>query len=310
MLIINDPGGMWLTGKWCILYLESVPAMTMSHQAPSITAGLEYVSPHCKVYRRFVCPAREVNTGRCEEHKVTIRNARLAEEKLSLETSGFCMVRHDTKVTDFYDQVQVDKIYPGEIKELLKDLTGADLVLDLGTTLRSSRNPRGNIQPPGREAHVDYNEASSHRLARRMLEENGMGDYEYHRFMAINLWRVISDPPQDWPLALCDGRSVGREDGVGNVMVRVDEIPDMETMLTMDVPGEDQLPTAFLFLHNPEHRWYYYPDMTPEELLVFKLYDSAETGAWRVPHGSFRDPAYPDAGGRESAEIRTVAYFK
>lgn len=284
--------------------------MTMTEQPAAVTAGLEYVSPESRVYRRFVCPAREVNTGRCEEHEVVIRNARLADEAFSLETSGFCMVRHDTAVSDFYDREQVENIYPGEIGALLKELTGADLVLDLGTTLRSSGNPRGNIQPPGREAHVDYNEASSRRLARRMLEENGMGDYKYSRFMAINLWRVISEPPQDWPLALCDGRSVGRVDGVGNVMVRVDEIPDMETMLTMDIPGEDELPTAFLFLHNPEHRWYYYPDMTPDELLVFKLYDSRETGAWRVPHGSFRDVTRPQAQGRESAEIRTVVYFK
>jgi hypothetical protein len=284
--------------------------MMTANQPDSIITGLEYVSPGAGVYRRFVCPASEVNTGHCEEHEVVIHNARLANEEFTLETSGFCMVRHETAVTDFYDQKQVERIYPKEIASLLKELTGADLVLDLGTTLRSSHNPRGNIQPPGREAHVDYNEASSHRLAQRMLEENGLGDYEYRRFMAINLWRVISDPPQDWPLALCDGRSVGKEDGVANVMIRVDEIPDRETMLTMHIPDEDKLPTAFLFLYNPEHRWYYYPDMTRDELLVFKLYDSEETGAWRVPHGSFRDTSYPHAKGRESAEIRTVVYFK
>jgi len=282
----------------------------MERQSASVTASLEYVSPDCKVYRRFVCPAREVNTGECSEHQVTIRNARLVDDAPTLDTTGFCMVRHETAITDFHDPEQVQTIYSKESADLLKELTGADLVLDLGTTLRSAGNPRGDIQPPGKEAHVDYNEASAQRLARRMLEENGMGDYRFCRFMAINLWRVISKPPQDWPLALCDGRSVGREDGVGNVMVRVDAIPDRETMLTMHIPDEDQLPTAFLFLHNPQHRWYYYPDMTPDELLVFKLYDSEETGAWRVPHGSFHDTTRPDANMRESAEIRTVAYFR
>ena len=283
---------------------------TTAHQPDSITTRLDYVSPDAGVYRRFVCPAQEVNTGSCDKHEVVIRNARLAREEFTLESSGFCMVRHESAVTDFHDQEQVDSLYPGEIEALLKEMTGADLVLDLGTTLRSSRNPRGSIQPPGKEAHVDYNEASSHRLAQRMLQQHGMDDFRYSRFMAINLWRVISDPPQDWPLALCDGRSVGREDGVANVMVRVDEIPDRETMLTMQIPDEDKLPTAFLFLYNPKHRWYYYPKMTRDELLMFKLYDSAETGAWRVPHGSFRDTTCPGAKCRESAEIRTVVYFK
>jgi hypothetical protein len=277
---------------------------------PGVHAILEYMSPDSKVNRRFVCPAREVNTGRCDEHEVLVRNARLIDERVTLETHGFRLVHHDTAVRSFYDTDEVGRIYPGEIERLLLDLTGADKVLSLGTTLRSSHDPRGDIQPPGREAHVDYNEASSHRLADRMLEQAGLQDYTYSRFMAINLWRAISPPPQDWPLAVCDGRSVGREDGIGNVMVRVDVIPTMEEMLTMEIPNEDQLPTAFLFRYNPAHRWFYFPNMTPDELLIFKLYDSTETGAWRVPHGSFRDPSYPDALGRESAEIRTVVYFR
>ena len=279
-------------------------------QSTSVHAKFGYISPNSKVNRRFVCPAREVNTGKYEEHEVVIHNARLAGENFSLETHGFQLVKHHTKVNDFYNLEQVNAIYPQEIKQLLLELTGGDLVLDLGTTLRSSQNPRGTIQPAALEAHVDYNEASSKRLADRMLEQAGHSDFKYSRFMAINLWRVINDPPQDWPLALCDGRSVGREDGIGNVMVRVDEIPDLETMLTMDIPNEDQLPTAFLFLYTPHHRWFYFPNMTPDELLVFKLYDSEETGAWRVPHGSFHDTTYPDANSRESAEIRTVVYFR
>lgn len=281
-----------------------------TNQPAIVNARFEYMSPDSKVNRRFVCPSREVNTGKCEEYETVIRNARLAGEDITLENHGFQMVKHRSKVRDFYDMNEVNAVYPEEMEQVLKELTGADLVLDLGTTLRSAQNPRGNIQPPGREAHVDYNEASSKRLADRMLEQTGQADFKYSRFMAVNLWRVISAPPQDWPLALCDGRSVGREDGVGNVMVRVDEIPDMETMLTMEIPGEEELPTAFLFRFNPEHRWFYFPDMTPDELLVFKLYDSTETGAWRVPHGSFRDSTYPVATGRESAEIRTVVYFR
>ena len=281
-----------------------------ANRSTTVNAMFEYMSPDSKVNRRFVCPSREVNTGKCEQYETVIRNARLAGEDFTLESHGFQMVEHHTRVKDFYDMDEVNAVYPKEMERVLKELTGADLVLDLGTTLRSSQQPRGSIQPAALEAHVDYNEASSKRLADRMLEQTGHGDFTYSRFMAVNLWRAISEPPQDWPLALCDGRSVGREDGVGNVMVRVDEIPDRETMLTMEIPGEEELPTAFLFRFNPEHRWFYFPDMTPDELLVFKLYDSTETGAWRVPHGSFRDNSYPEASGRESVEIRTVIYFR
>ena len=36
------------------------------------------------------------------------------------------------------------------------------------------------------------------------------GRQRYSRFIASSLWRPFSQPPQDWPLAVCDGTSVSR----------------------------------------------------------------------------------------------------
>ena len=63
--------------------------------------------------------------------------------------------------------------------------------------------------------------------------------------------------------------------------------------------------------YNPDHEWYYFPEMTRDEALVFKVYESAKDGRARfTAHTSFNDPNTPvDAPPRESIEIRTLAFF-
>jgi hypothetical protein len=102
-------------------------------------------------------------------------------------------------------------------------------------------------------------------LARSMLRQAGTPDFRFGRFQAINLWRVLSAPPQDWPLALCDGRSVDPEEGVRNAMIRVDTLPHPGEIAS-ELPDDPSRPEAFVFHFNPRHLWYYYPDMTCEDL--------------------------------------------
>jgi hypothetical protein len=45
--------------------------------------------------------------------------------------------------------------------------------------------------------------------------------------------------------------------------------------------------------HNPEHRWYYYPDMHVGEAILFKTKDSDEAAARHIPHVAFNDPSAP-----------------
>ena len=64
------------------------------------------------------------------------------------------------------------------------------------------------------------------------------------------------------------------------------------------------------YLYNPAHRWHYFRDMTPDEVLVFKAHDTDPRRAGRVPHTAFTDPTCP-AGvpTRASVEMRGLALF-
>jgi len=57
------------------------------------------------------------------------------------------------------------------------------------------------------------------------------------------------------------------------------------------------------------HRWWYFPDMTADEVIFIKFHDSDHSRAWRAPHTAFHDTSRPDAVTRESYEFRAIAYF-
>jgi hypothetical protein len=168
---------------------------------------------------------------------------------------------------------------------------------------------KGGVQPPAGEAHVDFTPACADRLARMIYQQNFPEGKGYSRFIASSLWRAFSEPPQDCPLALCDARSVGRDEGVPNTMFVVDQLPDEGTMLGA-MPNEDTAMAASIFHYSPNHRWWYFPNMTRDEVVLLKFHDSDPARALRTPHTAFHDPSFPDAKPRESIEFRTIAFFE
>ena len=130
----------------------------------------------------------------------------------------------------------------------------------------------------------------------------------YERFIYSSFWRAFSEPPQDYPLAVCDHRTVDDDEGVPNVLYIVDEIPEGEAMFA-PMPDDEQLAAA-VFPYNPAHRWWYFSSMTRDDVMLVKFHDSDRSVAWRTPHTAFRDSSFPDAKVRASIECRSVAFFE
>jgi hypothetical protein len=289
--------------------------MAMSVLTGSETAGaavaatLNFVTPDSTVNRRFVFPGDEVNTGRFEPHRVMIRNARLVPERPTLATHGFELFEHPSAVTNFSDRREVDAIYPGEVVAAIKRFTGADLVVTMGATWRSAADAAaGTAQPPAADVHVDTSPSFAPRLAQMLFQSDAAAGKTYRRFLVTSLWRAYSSPPQDWPLALCDGNSIAPEEGVHNYLVRCQSRPDPAEMRA-DIPNERELPAALIFRYAPHHRFYYFPDMNRDEIVILKLHDSDHDQAWFAPHTAFHDEARRGTRTRQSVEFRSVAYW-
>lgn len=281
---------------------------TRSEALAAIETTIDYLIPTSRINRRFWAPGKEFNTGIYQPYLVIIRNARLAPEPFTLDTHGFCLSHQPSGIKDFRDQAELKRDYPAEVDAVTRALTGCDLVVPMGGQLRSPVISGAGIQPPAAEAHVDFNTPSANRLAKALYDKAAPGGPGYSRFIAFSLWRTFSDPPQDWPLALCEFASIGDDDGVPNVKVDVDEIPEGDALFA-PIEGEDQMMAATIFRHNPAHRWWYFPDMTADEVIFIKFHDSDHDRAWRAPHTAFHDIGRHDAKTRESYEFRAMAYF-
>ena len=279
----------------------------LSEAVAEVRSKIDYLLPSSRINRRFWAPGKEFNTGVYAPFDVTIRNARLAGP-FSLDQHGFCLSEHVTDISDWERNFGPDSTYARQVCEVSRRLTGADLAVPLGGMLRSSGTTGANLQPPAAEAHVDFTQRSAARIAARLYAKACPQGPGYRRFLAFSLWRALSPPPQDMPLALCEGRSVRDEEGTHNTKVDVDEIPAGDALYA-PIAGEEDMTAATIFHYSPQHRWWYFPDMTPNEVILIKFYDSDHSTAWRCPHTAFRDSSRPDAQPRRSMEFRGLAYY-
>jgi len=294
--------------------------LTGEQDVRTVQAQIQYLAESSLVNRRFVSAGAERSTGQYEARQVTIRDGRAVREALTLDQHGFQLLDHHSAIRDFHDSAEVEAHYPAEAIALIKSVTGASHVLPRGWMIRTAAKippaaskvkgykHHGGIQPPAGEAHVDYSPETAPRTAEQVYRGSFPEGAGYSRFIAFSLWRALSPPPQNCPLAVCDGRSLTDDEGVRNPLHVVDEMPSEEAMLA-DIPGEDALIAASVFRFRPAHRWWYFSNMTRDEALLFKFYDSDRSVTWRCPHTAFYDDSLPGAHIRESIEARLIAYF-
>jgi hypothetical protein len=279
----------------------------MSPASAEVKSTIDYLVPTSRINRRFWAPGKEYNTGVYAPHEVTIRNARLAGP-FTLDSHGFCIGHDPTDITDWERNYGPESRYAAQVCEVAKRLSGADAAIPMAGMLRTSGQTSATMQPPAAEAHVDFTARCAERIAQTLYRKVYPDGPGYSRFIAFSLWRALSPPPQDMPLALCDGRTVRDDEGTHNTKVDVDEIPTGDALFA-PIPNEENMSAATIFHHSADHRWWYFPDMVQDEVIFIKFYDSDHRRAWRCPHTAFRDTTRPDAKQRRSIEFRAIAYF-
>jgi hypothetical protein len=215
------------------------------------------------------------------------------------DVSGFALVQHHSAVADFGDRAMVDAIYREEIIELITELSGADHVSVnspgiLRFSERSTQSGALDNSRPARFAHVDVSDATAATFAQRAAPEGR----KLARYIHLNIWRAVSPPPQDVPLAVCDARSVQGEE-----LIAADAV--------FDTPGKAEWSfEGIVVAHRPTHRWHWFPDMHRDEALIFTTNDSDPRRAHCVPHVAFNNPLCgPDSAPRVSIEMRAIAMW-
>jgi hypothetical protein len=273
--------------------------MSMASGEPGyIEAELNYLRPGGPRPVNYTYPAPPgvlQQSGELEPRKARIHDARRLERAASLDRHGFELRTHRSALREFSDEAKIRAVYYPEAEALLRAATGAEKVVIFDHTLRDSAAARAEgVREPVRRVHNDQTFVSGPRRVRDHLSAGEAEQRLRRRFAILNLWRPIGAPVQRWPLALCDARSIHPQDLVPTDLVYPDKV------------GE-----VYSFTASDAHRWFYFPELAPDEVLLLKIYDSRTDGTARLTaHTAFEDPTSPaDAPPRRSIELRTLVFF-
>jgi len=232
-----------------------------------------------------------------EHHEMTVHNGRPLRHTFDIDTHGFVFTDHPTSVKDFTVEAERKQVYDLEVQALIKKQSGASDALVFDHTLRVSTEDGQkaiDARPTVKSVHNDYTEASAPVRLREIIGDAEAGQRFKKRWAIIQVWRPIRGPVMIDPLGICDGRSIPRQG-----------------FIKMERRYQYRTGEVYHIAHHPQHQWYYFPRMTHDEALVFKVFDSDTTKPSRfTAHSAFDDPnTPPDAPARESIETRCFAFF-
>ncbi len=238
-----------------------------------------------------------------DKHDVRIADGRRVRDRLSLDREGFILADHPCGLTDASDLKAEADDYLASVGAMLKQLSGADLVFAQGKGLLKRHAERAKVEGaigPSRWAHMDYTEYAAHKWVEWIEGWQGRPLRHYPRFVIYQTWRCVSPPPQDNTLVLCDASTIRAEDCI---------VFDACVAKPYDEPGNQF--ESQLCRYDPGQRWWYFPDLTADELIVFKAFDSDRSRDAQPLHNSADIPGLPaDAAPRVSVEARFFAFFE
>ncbi|GAA6013936.1 hypothetical protein JCM10207_000177 [Rhodosporidiobolus poonsookiae] len=267
---------------------------------PTVRAQIDFLDPSL-AEKPYSClgapppgmPATNIKPWPVE---VEISDLRSTEDYLtaySTATSGFQIVEHASKALESIDSDEGKAAYYKEMEELLlQTLPGATRVHVFNSTIRRKKHdapPSGTARTPENTGPVSraHNDNTPTTGARRVTLE--MGD---------EAEELSKGRCQDCPLAYMDYRTLDAADLRPTDLILSNE---------GNRKGEN-----YSVLFNPSQKWFFLSNQTPQECVVFKIYDSLDAPglAQLTPHSAFVNPSAPvGAPPRQSIEIRALVFY-
>jgi len=299
------------------------------------TGAFKYIDPssYTDSTEAFVKPWAKVDgpgySFNLADHSRQVENIRGQESKFNTDNAGFAVYKSPATEKTFRDETQVREGYYPEVEALLREkLPGVKKVVFFDHTIR--RREKASPRQPVQQVHVDQTPRAAEVRVRRHLPADEAEELLKGRYQIINIWRPIANPASDFPLAVVDYRTTKppdlvkvdllypkrQENGHDNDDRGKEVLPDPNSITSTagyEVKGE-----TFAVQPNEGHKFYYMQDMTPEEVMFIKCFDSySEVNrgtkglAAYTPHTAFVDPNTPaDAPGRQSIEVRALVFYE
>jgi hypothetical protein len=267
----------------------------------TVLAPINFMTPHQAEKPQVMMSADHAvpnqRFGEFRISEVPVLDARALTPPASLDVQGFELTEMPTAMADFYDEARIKNVYYPEIVDFLKRATSATDVHIFDHTVRVQDDGKREATAkrlPVLIAHNDYTEKSGPKRVRDVMAEADADRFLGHRFAMVNVWRSIGESAERTPIAMADARTMQDED-----------------FIATDLVYQDRVGEIYQNAHSDGQKWYWYPGMGGNEVLLLKCFDTATDGRARyTAHTGFENPAAPaDTPPRESIEVRTMISF-
>jgi hypothetical protein len=218
------------------------------------------------------------NEGK-EDRLATIINARLLNESDApcFDREGFAIYSNGFTSTEILAALQENNSYQ-PLNEFMISYFLAQDILNLGFVVRDELAEKQSLdasRPPAALLHSDWNAMRINKLGKQLdpfiITNPDLTNESIAKFIdgseswsIVNVWMPLS-LEVNCPLVLCDQSSINKKDIISDLKFQnVDEDRDTNDgdFLSLDL--------------NKTYRWFYYPLMQTNEMLIFNQYDSKQ----------------------------------
>ena len=262
-----------------------------------VTAALNYIKPDATIPPEVIYSGGDAPQSYNEAYAfmdAPIYDGRAKSDTFYIHKQGFQLVHSPTKATGFDNQETVEGAYYDEVKAIVRETTGAKEVFVFDHIVRLGE--KKSRRKPAHHVHNDYSERTAHIRAEERIGAKRFAELKGRRMIQINVWRPLIDVVHRSPLAFCDATTI-------------DQAHLISTKILF--PDTGHLGEIYALRKNPSQRWSYFSEMTKDEVVLIKGYDSLTDGTARyTPHTAFEYPDQdPEVGPRKSIETRTFAFY-
>ena len=207
----------------------------------------------------------------------------------TFDEDGIAFVNAPSAVSDFTSGNDWQSTYDDELKQLLKAEIGAKDVIVFDHTVRID-DPSA-ARRPARNVHNDYNQAGAEQRLIDIVGEDRADAFHKAGYGFVNVWRPVEHKIQSSPLGFIRPRSMSANDWMDIGLIYPDRFGQILGVAA-----------------NPKHEWFFMSEMTPDEAVIFNIYDN--TGRPHLAHSALDLPGDDQVTvPRKSIESRTLVRY-
>lgn len=224
-----------------------------------------------------------------ESRNVQVNDVRDRHCTVNFEQDGIAFVSAPSSVSKYGSEESWTKTYNNEITALLENQIGAKEVLVFDHTVRIDELDAA--RKPARNVHNDYSAKGADQRLIDLIGKDQAQVYQQGHFGFVNIWRPVEFQITTSPLGFIRPSSMKSDDWM-----------DIELIYP------DRLGKILGVAANDNHEWFYQSKMTPEEVIIFNIYDNR--GRPYLAHSALDVVGQaPTNVPRKSIETRTLVRY-